>query len=78
MAKAISGFSVNRAHSLETTSLGAAYLAGLGIGFWDNQEEIARLWKTGGDFIPTYTPDIREKLKGDWQRAAKRSLEWIS
>ena len=73
----ISGFSVNRAHSLETTSLGAAYLAGLGIGFWETQEEIARLWKTGGDFIPNFTTDIRDKLKRDWQRAAKRSLKWV-
>ena len=74
----ISGFSVNRAQSLETTSLGAAYLAGLGIGFWETREEIARLWKTGGDYIPTFTPEIREKLKRDWRRAANRSLKWIS
>jgi glycerol kinase len=72
----ISGFSVNRAYSLETTSLGAAFLAGLGIGLWNNQQEIDYLWRTGGDFIPRLGQDLRNNLKNHWQKAAQRSLQW--
>ena len=60
----------------ETTALGAAYLAGLAVGVWKDQEEIRGLWQKDVTFAPDMDPDRREKLLKGWHRAVKRSLDW--
>lgn len=61
----------------ETTALGAAYLAGLAVGFWKNQKEISTQWQQQAEFRTTMKKPIRDQKMKDWQRALKRSMEWI-
>lgn len=69
---------VERPCCVETTALGAAYLAGLAIGFWKDREELKGLRKTERVFIPQLTKEeIREKLHY-WRRAVERTRDWIS
>ena len=63
---------------LETTALGAAYLAGLAVGFWKDQEEIARQWKTGKRFEPRMETGRREELRAGWFRALERAKSWAT
>ncbi len=60
----------------ETTALGAAYLAGLAVGFWDNDSELRRLWREDGSFSPAMDPRRREALLKGWHKAVGRSLDW--
>ncbi|WP_417886022.1 glycerol kinase GlpK [Zunongwangia sp.] len=60
----------------ETTALGAAYLAGLAVGYWDSMEEIEEMWEEDKKFEPTEDQDkIKEKTEG-WYRAVKALQEW--
>jgi len=61
----------------ETTALGAAYLAGLALGFWKNQAEIARQWQVDRRFTPSMTAAERRRMSGDWSRAVERAKGWI-
>ena len=70
------GKPVERPLVAETTALGAAYLAGLAVGFWSSKEEIARNWQLDRRYEPTMTPDSREALYQDWKRAVDRSRYW--
>ncbi len=72
----IIGKPVERPLVPETTALGAAYLAGLAVGFWSSKEEIARNWKLDRRYEPTMMPDSREALYQDWKRAVDRSRYW--
>lgn len=72
----ILGVPVQRPRVAETTALGAAYLAGLAVGFWRSQSEVAAYWALDRTFEPQMSADQREQLYTDWQRAVKRSLEW--
>lgn len=72
----ILGVPVQRPVITETTALGAAYLAGLAVGFWESQEEIAKQWLMEKTFDPTMSEDQRESLYADWQRAVERSKAW--
>ena len=72
----ILGVSVQRPTITETTALGAAYLAGLAVGFWDSQEEIAKQWLVEKTFEPSMSEDQRETLYAGWQRAVERSQAW--
>ena len=74
----ISGVLIERSLSIETTSLGAAYLAGLGIGFWDSQNQIERLWQSRGLFLPNMNLSRRELLRHYWLKAVERSLGWAA
>ena len=67
---------VKRPEITETTSLGAAYLAGLGVGIWKSREEIARSWKIGKVYEPTMDEKTRNELYVDWKRAVERSMKW--
>lgn len=67
---------VKRPEISETTALGAAYLAGLGIGIWRSGEEIERSWIVGKEYIPSMKPELRESLYRDWKRAVDRSMRW--
>ncbi|MFK9092231.1 glycerol kinase GlpK [Bacillus salipaludis] len=58
----------------ETTALGAAYLAGLAVGFWDSQEEIAKQWAIDRQFNPKMTEENRIGLYDGWKRAVKAAM----
>ncbi len=60
----------------ETTALGAAYLAGLAVGFYQNQAEIARHWAVDRRFQPAMKPAVRESLHAGWQKALVRAKGW--
>lgn len=60
----------------EMAALGAAYLAGLGVGFWGSKDEIAKQWKIAKVFEPNMTEDQREVLYAGWKKAVERSLKW--
>ncbi|ASJ15622.1 glycerol kinase [Thermococcus chitonophagus] len=60
----------------ETTALGAAYLAGLAVDFWNDLKEIAELWKVERVFEPKLDEKTREKLYRGWKEAVKRALGW--
>jgi len=62
----------------ETTALGAAYLAGLAVGYWQNKEELRSLWKSDHVFKPTIDPATRNNLVQGWQRAVKASIVWAN
>ena len=70
----ILGATVQRARVMETTALGAAYLAGLAVGFWRDRDEIARLWQAGRSFEPRLDGTGREALYEQWQRAVGATL----
>lgn len=72
----ILGVPVERPAVTETTALGAAYLAGLAVGFWQSQSEIATQWKLERAFEPTMSADQRETLYAQWKRAVERSRGW--
>jgi glycerol kinase len=73
----IAGVQVSRPKMLETTALGAAYLAGLGIGFWKSAEEIESLRQVGQQFSPWMGIAQREALRCGWARALERSRGWL-
>ncbi len=58
------------------TALGAGYLAGLGVGFWESQEELEQQWKVEKTFTPRMGADQREELYRNWKRAVERSFDW--
>ncbi|MBS0664114.1 MAG: glycerol kinase GlpK [Verrucomicrobia bacterium] len=60
----------------ETTALGAAFLAGLAVGFWRDQAEIARLWRTDRVFRPRANRAAMQALRRDWHRAVERAKGW--
>lgn len=69
---------VRRPKVFETTALGAAYLAGLAVGFWKDQDEVARCWALDREFKSEMNSPRREALCADWARAVERSLGWAS
>ncbi|HHY36814.1 MAG TPA: glycerol kinase GlpK [Firmicutes bacterium] len=60
----------------ETTALGAAYLAGLAVGYWSGLDEIAANWQVDKEFVPKMPAEEREKLYRGWKRAVERSRAW--
>ena len=60
----------------ETTALGAAYLAGLGVGLWQNRDEIKTLWQRDTVFTPTMEETKRQQLLDKWHKAVSRSRDW--
>jgi len=70
------GVPVERPQVIETTALGAAFLAGIGTGFWSGPEEVAATWRLDRRFEPSMTPRERERLVAGWRRAVERSLGW--
>ena len=65
-----------RPEILETTALGAAYLAGLAVGFWTDQAEVAQQWKANRRFAPEMASEAVDVLRSDWRRALERSKGW--
>lgn len=72
----ILGSEVERPEINETTALGAAYLAGLAVGFWESKEELIEKWKKDKDFKSEMSADTRKKLYNGWKRAVERSKDW--
>ena len=72
----IMGIPVVRPRVLETTALGAALLAGLGVGVYATAEETASMWHRDLTFEPKMTEQRRADLLGGWHRAVERSLNW--
>jgi len=67
---------VVRPKTLETTALGAAYMAGLAVGFWDSEQEIVANWQVERCFEPQITTKEAETRTTRWQEAVSRSLDW--
>jgi glycerol kinase len=72
----ILGVPVHRPRITETTALGAAYLAGLAVGYWKDQDEIAAKWQMDREFEVTMAEEDKEKLYNGWKRAVERALKW--
>ena len=70
------GVPVVRPQVTETTALGAAYLAGLGVGFWSSTDEVAANWKVDRRFEPAMPRDAAAARLAQWERAVARSREW--
>jgi glycerol kinase len=68
--------SVRRPVVAETTALGAAYLAGLAVGYWDGFEDVTKNWALDREFRPAMDAALREKLYAGWKKAVARSLDW--
>ena len=67
---------VKRPKCIETTSLGAAYLAGLATSYWESKEDVVENWQIDRTFEPHIKEDERtERIKG-WRRAVKAALAW--
>ena len=67
------GAEVTRPVAIETTAMGAAYLAGLGIGFWKSSDEIKKIWQTDRVFKVQISPSVRKARLHLWHQAVKRS-----
>jgi len=72
----ILGESVKRPTVLETTALGAAYLAGLAVGFWENKNEIKQKWVLDKEFTPNMSKEERDKKYAGWLKAVERTKKW--
>ena len=70
------GVPVVRPKVAETTALGAAYLAGLAVGYWKNQADIAKQWQVDKRFTPAMKAAERKRVAGEWTRALGRAKEW--
>ncbi|NLZ46429.1 MAG: glycerol kinase GlpK [Clostridiales bacterium] len=67
---------ISRPKCVETTAMGAAFLAGLGIGFWKSPEELKKINSTATKFQPRMSKDYREKLLRGWRKAVERAKDW--
>ena len=72
----ILGVPVHRPKVIETTALGAAYLAGLAVGFWRDMDEISVKWNVDRVFSPEMDEEHKEKIYKGWKKAVGRSLSW--
>ena len=70
------GVEVHRPEVIETTALGAAYLAGLAVGYWANKEEVSKNWAVSRKFMPVMEEEKKEELLAGWHEAVNRSLGW--
>jgi glycerol kinase len=61
---------------IETTALGAAYLAGLAVGFWKDIEAIASQWKVDARFTPSMDDANKDRALNNWNRAVRAVLAW--
>jgi glycerol kinase len=70
------GVPVRRPVVAETTALGAAYLAGLAVGYWTDQQDVARNWALDREFAPAMAEPERQRLYARWKKAVTRSMAW--
>lgn len=67
---------VNRPSCVETTAMGAAYLAGLAVGYWKSKEDVIKNWAIDKTFQPKISHEVREKKIKGWNKAVKYSYGW--
>lgn len=67
---------VRRPVVAETTALGAAYLAGLAVGYWDSRADVVSNWSSDREFTPRMEPAEREARTRRWRRAVERARDW--
>ena len=72
------GVTVNRPRNVESTALGAAFLAGLAAGFWRDQAELSALWESQRVFTPAIGTAERHARESSWQRAVARARAWAA
>ena len=72
----ISGAPVLRPQCVETTAMGAAYLAGLAVGYWNDMDEVRRNWAVDRNFVPQITHEEREKRVRGWKKAVRCTMDW--
>ena len=70
------GVDVDRPACIETTALGAAYLAGLACGYWESKDDIVKNWNISRKFVPQMLEENRTKNRKGWKRAVKAALAW--
>jgi len=70
------GVNVQRPVVAETTALGAAYLAGLAVGYWADTQDVTNNWALDREFTPSQPNTDRDRTYAQWQKAVKRSLDW--
>lgn len=73
----ILGVPVDRPAIVETTSLGAAYLAGLAVGFWESQHELHHKNEVEKSFLPVMGQEARDTYYKGWKKAVSRSMNWV-
>jgi glycerol kinase len=61
----------------ETTALGAAYAAGLAVGYWAGEADLRKNWAEGGRWTPSMAPDVRERQLRQWKKAVSRTFDWV-
>lgn len=71
------GCEIKRPKIIETTAIGAAFLAGLAVGFWKDRDELQALWAADRSFKPEMTEGKKEKLIHFWHKAVERSKNWV-
>jgi glycerol kinase len=67
---------VLRPRTIETTALGAAYAAGLAVGYWQDTDDLARNWHITQTWTPSITQERRASLIASWHKAVTRSFDW--
>jgi len=72
----IIGAPVDRPICIETTALGAAYLAGLAVGYWKSKEDVVENWQISRTFTPDLDAAVRDELVAGWQKAVTYSFGW--
>ena len=73
----IMGLDITRPLITETTALGAAYAAGLAVGFWKNTDELKKQWKQSRRWQSTTTAEVRAEGYAGWKKAIERTLNWV-
>jgi glycerol kinase len=67
---------IRRPQCVETTAMGAAYLAGLAVGYWKNKEEVLSSWAIDREFTPTMSEEERVKQVTGWEQAVRATYGW--
>ena len=71
------GVDVVRPEVTETTALGAAYAAGIAVGFWEGEQDVVANWEEGRRWSPQMGPEERERLYRQWRKAVQRTFDWV-
>jgi glycerol kinase len=69
---------VQRPRVVETTALGAAYLAGLAVGYWEDQQQLAANWSVEREYTPGMSAEQSNRLYSGWQEAVRRACGWVA
>ncbi len=72
----ITGAAVKRPQCIETTAMGAAYLAGIAVGYWEGKEDVVKNWAVDRTFWPDISEEERERKVRGWNKAVKHAFDW--